>query len=98
METSCGKNFRGICRDELHVIPSDEVRSPERQKLCSKVCELQKKLEEKRDNEEKELLDELPDAVAEENCCYAQSKFVRGYRLGVLMTMEVMSEQETFLG
>ena len=38
------------------------------------------------------------DAVAEENCCYAQSKFIRRYRLGVLMTMEVMLEQETFFG
>ena len=93
-----GRILEAFAGDELHVIPSDEVRSPKRQKLCNKVCELQEKLEEKLNSEEKELLDELMDAIADENCCYAQSKFVRGYRLGVLMTMEVMSEQESFLG
>lgn len=43
-------------------------------------------------------MNELLDTIADENCSYAQSKFIRGYRLGVLMTMEIMSEQETFLG
>ena len=80
------------------MIPSDEIRSPKHQKLCDKVCELQDKLEEKLNNEDKKLLDELMNAVVEESSYYAQSKFIRGYRLGSLMTMEVMSEQETFIG
>lgn len=91
-----GRILEAFAGDELQVIPSDEVRSPKRQKLFSKVCELREKLEEKLNSEERELLIELMNAVADENCCYAQSKFIRGYRLGVLMTMEVMSEQETF--
>ena len=91
-----GRILEAFAGDELHVIPSDETRSPKRQKLCDKVCELREKLEEKLNNEEKVLLNELMDTVADENCCYAQSKFIRGYRLGVLMTMEIMSEQETF--
>ena len=91
-----GRILEAFARDELNMIPSEEIRSPKRQKLCEKVCELREKLEEKLNNEEKELLNELMDAVTDENCCYAQSKFIRGYRLGVLMSMEVMSEQETF--
>ena len=93
-----GRILEAFAEDELHVIPSNEIQSPKHQKLFDKVCELQEKLEEKLNNEDKKLLDELMDAVAEESSCYAQSKFIRGYRLGSLMTMEVMSEQETFLG
>ena len=93
-----GRILEAFAEDELHVIPSDEIRSPKHQKLCDKVCELQDKLEEKLNNEDKKLLDELMDAVAEESSCYAQGKFIRGFRLGTLMTMEVMSEQETFIG
>ena len=93
-----GRILEAFAEDEIHVIPSNEIQSPKHQKLFDKVCELQEKLEEKLNNEDKKLLDELMDAVAEESSCYAQSKFIRGYRLGVLMTMEVMSEQETFFG
>ena len=91
-----GRILEAFAEDELHVIPSNEIRSPKRQELCDKACELQEKLEEKLNIEDKKLLNELMDAIADENCCYAQSKFIRGYRLGMLMTMEVMSEQETF--
>ncbi len=90
--------LEAFAQDELHVIPSEEIRSPKHQKLRDRVCELQEKLEEKLNNEEKELFNELMDVMADENCCYAQSKFIRGYRLGTLMTMEIMSEQETFFG
>lgn len=93
-----GRILEAFAEDELHVIPSEEIRSPKHQKLNDKVCELQEKLEEKLNNEEKELLSELMDVMSDENCCYAQSKFIRGYRLGSLMTMEIMSGQETFFG
>ena len=93
-----GRILEAFAEGELHVIPSNEIQSLKHQKLFDKVCKLQEKLEEKLNSEEKELLDELMDAVAEENCCYAQDKFIRGYRLGALMTMEVMSDQETFFG
>ena len=91
-----GRILEAFARDELHAIPIDEIRNPKHQKLCDKACELMEKLEEKLNNKDKELLNELMDVIANENCCYAQSRFIRGYSLGVLMTMEVMSEQETF--
>ena len=93
-----GRILEAFAEGELHVIPSIEIQGPKHQKLFDKGCELQEKLEEKLNNEDNKLLDELMDAVAEESSCYAQSKFIRGYRLGSLMTMEVMSDQETFLG
>ncbi len=93
-----GNILDAFAQDELHVIPSEEIRSSKHQKLYDRVCELQEKLEEKLNNEEKELFNELMDVMADENCCYAQSKFIRGYRLGTLMTMEIMEGQETFFG
>ena len=93
-----GRILAVFAEGALHVIPSNEIQSPKHQELFDKVCKLQERLEEKLNSEEKELLDELMDAVAEESSCYAQSKFIRGYRLGALMTMEVMSDQEAFLG
>ena len=41
----------------------------------------------------KALLQKLADTYFDESCCDAHSYFVRGYRLGVLMTMEVFEGQ-----
>ena len=41
-----GRILEAFAEDELHVIPSSEIRSSEHQKLCNKVCELQDRLEE----------------------------------------------------
>lgn len=38
------------------------------------------------------------DTYFDENCCDAHNSFVRGYRLGVLMTMEILGKQNNFLG
>ena len=83
--------------DELHVLPATEKRNPEYQKLHDRSYELQEKLERKLNDEDRELLNKLLDTISEINCHYAQNKFIRGYSLGVLMTMEVCSEQDTFL-
>lgn len=93
-----GRILEAFALDELHVIPSGEKRNLKHKKLCDKACELQEKLEEKLNIGDKELLNELMDAVADANGCYAQSRFIRGYCLGMLMAMEIISEQETFFG
>lgn len=83
--------------DQLRVDSGTEGRSYEQQKLCEKGSELQEKLAEKLNNEEKEMLTELVDTLFEENCYYEQKKFERGFRLGVLMTAEIFTEQDIFL-
>ena len=42
-----GRILEAFAEEELHVIPSNEIRSRKHQKLCCKVCKLQEKLEEK---------------------------------------------------
>ena len=83
--------------EQLRVDSGTERRSPEHQQLCDKGSELQDKLAEKLNDEEKEMLTELVDTLFEESCYDEQRKFERGFRLGVLMIAEIFTEQSTFL-
>ena len=83
--------------DQL-LLDDDRVnRTPEHQKLCDKGLELQERLEEKLNDEEKKLLDSLVNALFDEGTCYGQDKFVRGYQLGVLMTIEAFEARDSFI-
>lgn len=92
-----GKILKAFLTDQLRVNDGAESQDSEHQLLCEKVCELQEKLAKKLNEEEKKTLMELVNTSFEESCCYAESKFQRGYLLGVLMATEVFSEQDTFL-
>ena len=92
-----GTILEAFAEGELCVEEESEKRSPEHQRLCEEAGRLQCQLEERLDEEERKLLDCLTDVLSAECSCYARSRFVRGYRLGVLMTMEVFSEQDTFV-
>jgi len=79
------------------VVELTDKRTPQRQKLAEEGLKLHNKLKEKLNDEQKELLEQLIETIYEENCHYVQERLIRGYRLGVLMTMEVFSEQDTYL-
>lgn len=88
--------LRAFASDQLRVIGVSETRSPKRRQLIDESCKLHTELEQKLNTEEKELLECLLDTNADENILYAEDKFIRGYRLGVLMTMEVFAGQDNF--
>lgn len=88
--------LRAFAGDQLQVIEVTETRSPKRQKLIDESYRLHNELEQKLDNEKKEMLERLMDINADEHALYAEDKFIRGYRLGVLITMEVFAGQEKF--
>ena len=90
------KFLRALAGDQLQVIEVTETRSPKRQQLIDEIYKLHTELEQKLNNEEKELLERLLDANADEKTLYAEDKFIRGYRLGALMTMEVFAGQDKF--
>lgn len=92
-----GKILNAFADGRLCMEEEVENRSKEHQWLSEKAYRLQEELEEKLGDEEKELLEDLVDTVFEESCCYAQNRFVRGYRLGVLMTVEVFQQQDTYV-
>ncbi len=92
-----GKILDAFADGRLCMEEEVEKRSQGHLELSEKACRLQEELEGRLKGEERELLNELIDTVVEECCCYAQNRFVRGYRLGVLMTMEVFDQQESFV-
>lgn len=92
-----GKILDAFASEKFMAKPVIEKRSPKRQELIEKVHTLHETLSKKLDDENKELLEELLNTVYDENCCYAEESFIYGYRLGVLMTMEIVTEQDMLL-
>ncbi len=92
-----GKILDAFAEGTLCVEEEIEGRSARHQELSEKAGRLQRELEERLGDEERELLDTLIDTVVEECCCYARNRFIRGYRLGVLMTAEVFWDQDSFV-
>lgn len=82
----------GVLRVEEDV----SRRRPEHQKTCNLIDELEQKLSKQLKDEENELLRQLLDALASESSYYAENRFIRGYRLGTLMTMEVFTNSDIF--
>ena len=92
-----GKILDEFADDQLLVNAAACERTNHHQYLCEQVEILQNKLESKLNDEDRVLLQKLADAYYDESCCDAHNNFVRGYRLGVLMTMEVFEGQNSFL-
>ncbi len=92
-----GKILEAFLTEQLRVDSGTERRSTEHQQLCDRGNELQEKLAEKLNDEEKEMLTELVETFFDESCYDEQRKFERGFRLGVLMTAEIFTEQDIFL-
>lgn len=92
------KILEAFANGELRVEADIEKRSPEHQKISKHCDELEKEVREKlEDEEEQKLFDELMEAVMYESSYYAQERFIRGFRLGTLMNMEVFSDPDVFL-
>ncbi len=92
-----GKILEAFLTDQLRVDSVTAERSTEQKKLCNRGLELQDKLAEKLNDEEKEMLTELVDIIFDKSSYDEQKKFERGFRLGVLMTAEILIEQDIFL-
>lgn len=93
-----GRMLKALATDQININAITERPSPQHKRLYKRSCELQAELEKKLNDDEKELLDKLMDTMFEDGSCYAEEKFIRGYKLGVLMTAEVYQEQGEFFG
>ena len=90
--------MEALASDQLVVNDINREKTPEHRRLSDKCCELQEKLEENLDENEKALLTELVDTIYDEEYLEALKRFKRGYSLGVLMTLEVFEDYNSFLG
>lgn len=93
-----GEILNAFVTEQLRTDSGTEKQDEKQKKLNEKSYGLRMELENRLNGEEKVLLNRMMDSMYEEWCRYAEQKFVRGYRLGVLMTMEVFEGWDDFLG
>lgn len=91
------KILKAFANEQLKMVEGTETQSPQHKKLLEEGYQLYCELEEKLSSGEKELLERLLDINAEDKEIYAENQLIRGYRLGVLMTMEVFAGEEQLL-
>lgn len=92
-----GKILQAFANGELYITEIVQKRTPEHQKLTEKNLQLYTELNKKLNDDEQKLLQNLLDVISDENYFDTQNNFIRGYCLGALMTMEILSEQSSFL-
>ncbi len=94
-----GKILEALARDDLCVIPSDEKPSPAYKKACECSSYYIEQLNKRLSSEDKEIFDKVVNALINENDISTDESFIRGFRLGVRLIMEVMEgEKISILG
>lgn len=92
-----GKILETFFEGNLLVEPITEKRTEEHKAACDHAYNLVEELESKLNTDEKELLEQVVEALNVENQYYAAERFVRGYSLGALMMLEVFEKRDEFL-
>lgn len=92
-----GKILEALAAEHLCITPSEYKGNEKYREARDLSCSLENLLLEKLSEEDKKLLEDYSDAQAEENMCYANHLFVKGFRLGVLMMMEVVTDCDSFI-
>ena len=86
------KLLEAFAEGSLHIEPRFLKREDYRDNL-QKTIDCKEKLIEALNEEEKKLLEDLLDAEADITGVSNIERFISGYRLGVLMTMEVFTRE-----
>lgn len=77
--------------ETLCITPTVYKGNPAYRKALRAMCEATEALDAKLDDEGKKLLEQLSGAQMDESHLYAVDQFVRGYRIGMLMMLEVLT-------
>ena len=92
-----GKILEAIATDHLCVEPAIYKGDSKFNRARNQYCTLGEKLMSKLNEEEQKMLDDYSTAQTEESLLYANDRFVRGFRLGVLMMMEVIMDEDDLI-
>lgn len=92
-----GKILEAIATDHLCVEPAIYEGDSKFNRARNRYCTLGEKLLSKLNEEERKMLDDYSTAQADESLLYANDRFVKGFRLGVLMMMEVVTDQDDLI-
>lgn len=86
-----GKILEAFATDCLVTDTTEFEKSPEYQAAKKAFCKYGERLMEKLNPEEKQLLQEFSEAKDTQETIYAIDRFIKGFRLGVLMMIEVFT-------
>lgn len=92
-----GKILRAFVEEQLQLEPIDYRDGAESNKARKYAEELAAAFNARLSAEQRQLFDKVVDAQAVENYHYDIDRFICGYRLGVLMTMEVFTDADELL-
>lgn len=87
-----GKILQALAEEALCIKPTFYDDSHPSKKVLDAMCEAGDFLEETLNDEEKRFFEQFRDAQLEQSEQYANSQFIRGYRLGVLTMIEIFTE------
>lgn len=89
--------LEALANDNLCVNPTTYKGNAEYRKAIKAMYETAEELDKKLNDEEKKTFEQFRDAQSDESHIYQVDKFVRGYRLGVLMMFEVFAGTSDFI-
>lgn len=92
-----GKILEAIATDRLCVEPVIYKGDSKINRARNQYWTLGEKLLHQLNEEEKKLLDDYSTAQTEESLLYGNDRFVKGFRLGVLMMMEVITDKDDLI-
>lgn len=91
------KILEALANDALRVEADEKQRTPEHQRVSDLCSKLEDRMEARLEGEDKKLFDEMMSAFTYESSYYAQERFIRGFRLGALIIMEIFADPDVFL-
>lgn len=92
-----GKILEALADDNLCINPTIYKGPPEYQEAVKTLFKTAEALDTKLNDEEKKIFEQFRDAQSDESHISEIYKFVRGYRLGVLMMFEVFAGTSDFI-
>lgn len=89
--------LEAIATDHLCVEPEIYKSSSELRRARNRYCDFGEKLMAKLNEEDQKLLEDYSTARTEENVLYGNDRFIKGFRLGVLMMMEIVMNEDDLI-
>ena len=92
-----GKFLEYLASESLFSDPDFCRYNAEYKEAVRLMCSAEESLQARLTGEDKQLFEQFSNALSDENAACATNRFVTGYRLGVLMTMEVFLHSERLM-
>lgn len=89
--------LEALANENLQICPLDENHQSKAGRSMKRVCKLEESLNASLNTEEKELLKILEDTLSDVSDGNETDRFIRGFRLGALMMVEVFDGRDNLV-